>query len=65
VRVLFNWETRLKVLDSKQNTVLIGEQRRNIAYFAEVQRSWNATSLVLVYYFCKVDCRNYATKVVI
>jgi len=62
VRVLFNWETKLEVLDSKQNTVLFGEQRGNIAYFLEVLRGWNGTSLVLVHYFCKVDCRYNATS---
>ena len=65
VRVLFNWETGLEVGSSKQNTVLFGEQRRNVAYFLKVPRGWNGTSLVLVYCFCKVNCRNDATRVVI
>jgi len=65
VRVLFNWETGMRVLHSKQDTALFGEQRRNIAYFTEVLRGWNETSLVLVGYFCKVDCRNDATRVII
>ena len=33
---------------SKQNKVLFGEQRRNVAYFLKILRSWNATSLVLI-----------------
>jgi len=31
LKALFNWGTRLEVDDSKQNTVLFGEQRMNIA----------------------------------
>jgi len=54
----------MRVDHSKQNTMLFGEQRRNIAYFLRVLRGWNATSLVLVYSFCKVGCRNYATRVI-
>jgi len=65
VRVLFNWRTRLEVDHLKQNTVSFGEQRINIAYFVKVLRGWDATSLVLVAYFCKVDCRNYGTRVII
>jgi hypothetical protein len=56
---------RLEVGDSEQNTVLFGEQRMNIAYFVKILRGWNETSLALVYYFCKADCRNYATMVII
>jgi len=55
----------MRVVDQRQNTVLFGEQRRNVTYFAKVLRGWNGTSLVLVYLFCKVDCRNYGTRVVI
>ena len=55
----------MRVLNPKLNTVLFDEQRKNIAYFVKVLRGWNGTSLVLVYYFCKVDCRNDATRVVI
>ncbi len=55
----------MRVLRSEQNTVLFGEQRRNVAYFLEVLRDWDGTMLVLVYYFCKVDCRNYGTRVII
>lgn len=36
VRDLLNWGMRLEVDHSKQNTVLFGEQRGNIAYFLEV-----------------------------
>ena len=64
LKVLFNWGTRLEVGDSKHITVLFGEQRVKIAYFLKVLRGWNGTSLVLVYYFCKVDCRNDATRVI-
>jgi hypothetical protein len=65
VRVLFNWESAMRVDDSKQKTVLFDEQRMNVAYFLKVLRGWNGTSLVLVCSFCKVDCRNYGTRVVI
>ena len=65
VRVLFNWGSGRRVGDSEQNTVLFGEQRMNIAYFLIDLRGWNGTSLVLVYYFCKADCRNDGTRVVI
>ncbi len=62
---LFNWEGVIRVDDSEQNAELFGEQRMNVAYFSKVLRGWNGTSLVLVCYFCKVDCRNDATRVVI
>ena len=55
----------MRVDHSGQNTVLFDEQRTNIAYFLKVLRGLDGTSLVLVYYFCKVDCRNDGTRVVI
>jgi hypothetical protein len=55
----------MRVDHSGQKTALFGKQRRNVAYFLEVLRGWNGTSLVLVGYFCKVDCRNDGTRVVI
>ena len=64
LKVLFNWEMRLEVDNSKQKKVLFSEQRMNIAYFVKALRGWNGTSLVLVCYFCKVACRNYATRVI-
>ena len=36
MRVLFNWESAMRVLNPKQKTVLFGEQRINVAYFAKV-----------------------------
>lgn len=62
--VLFNWETGLEVGYLKKNTVLFSEQRVNVTSFVKVLRGWNGASLVLVYYFCKVDCRNYVTGVI-
>ena len=62
---LFNWERALKVLTCAQNTVLFSEQRKNVTSFSGFLRGWDATSLELVYYFCKVSCRNIATRVVI
>ena len=55
----------MRVDHSGHKMVLFGEQRRNVAYFAKVLRGWNETSQVLVAYFCKVDCRNDGTRVVI
>jgi len=62
---LFNWKRALKVLTFAQNTVLSSEQRKNVTSFSGFLRGWDATSSKLVYYFCKVGCRNYKTRVVI
>jgi len=54
----------LEVGDSTLFMVLFGEQRKNVAYFFKTLRWLDGTSPELVYHFCKVDCRNCATRVI-
>jgi hypothetical protein len=65
VRVLSRLKTGIKVTYPTDFTLFFGEQRMNVTSFLRILGGLDGTSLVLVRYFCKVDCSLNETRVVI